>query len=105
MYRIEGLRNTLGNRGYYDVNVPATANAPAIQKLLDSGAYLVGMTKLACFAAREEPTECADYQALYNPRGDGYQSPAGSSSGSAAAIVSYDFLDFTIGSDSKFLYQ
>jgi Asp-tRNA(Asn)/Glu-tRNA(Gln) amidotransferase A subunit family amidase len=104
MYRIEGLRNMLGNRGYYDVNVPATANAPAIQRLLDSGAYLVGTTKLACFAAREEPPECADYQAPYNPRGDGYQSPAGSSSGSAAAIASYDFLDFTIGSDSKFLY-
>ncbi|KAI9834946.1 MAG: hypothetical protein M1819_002669 [Sarea resinae] len=99
MYRIEGLRTTLGNRGYYDVNVPATANAPAIQRLLDSGAYLVGTTKLACFAAREEPTECVDYQAPYNPRGDGYQSPAGSSSGSAAAIASYDFLDFTIGSD------
>ncbi|KAI9767312.1 MAG: hypothetical protein M1840_005721 [Geoglossum simile] len=103
MYRIKGLRNTLGNRGYYDVNVPATANVPAIQRLLDSGAYLVGTTRLACFAAREEPTECADYQAPYNPRGDGYQSPSGSSSGSAAAIASYDFLDFTVGSDSKFL--
>ncbi|KAG9230420.1 hypothetical protein BJ875DRAFT_499140 [Amylocarpus encephaloides] len=101
MYRIEGLQNTLGSRSYYHVNVPATANAPAIQRLLDSGAYLVGTTKLACFAAREEPTECADYQAPYNPRGDGSQSPAGSSSGSAAATASYDFLDFTIGSDSR----
>ena len=28
-------------------------------------------------------------------------SPVGSSSGSAAAIASYEWLDFTIGSDSK----
>lgn len=103
MYRIKGLRNTLGNRAFYDVNEPATVTSPAIQRLLDSGAYLVGMTKLACFAGREEPTESVDYQAPYNPRGDGYQSPAGSSSGSAAAIASYEFLDFAIGSDSKFV--
>lgn len=75
----------------------------AIQSLLDKGSYLVGMTKLACLAARGEPTESVDYRATFNSPGDGYQSPAGSSSGSAAAISSYDFLDFTITTDSKLL--
>ncbi|KAK0102662.1 hypothetical protein ONS95_006266 [Cadophora gregata] len=100
MYRVNGLRNTLGNRAYYDVNCPAITTAAAVQKLLDQGAFLVGLTKLACFAAREEPAESVDFQAPFNPRADGYQSPAGSSSGSAAAISSYDFLDFTIGTDT-----
>lgn len=103
IYRIEGLKNTLCSRAYYDIDEPAENTAPMIQLLIDSGAYLVGLNKLACLIAREEPSECVDYQAPFNPRGDGYQSPAGSSNGSAAAIASYDFLDFTIGSDSKYV--
>jgi len=50
--------------------------------------------------SREDPVEAVDFQAPWNPRGDGYQSPVGSSSGSAAGIASYDWLDVTIGSDS-----
>lgn len=65
------------------------------------GAVIVGTTKLASFAATEEPVECVDYQAPWNPRADAYQSPAGSSSGSGAAIGAYDWLDIAIGSDSK----
>ena len=68
--------------------------------MVDAGAILVGTTKLASFAATEEPTQYIDYQAPWNPRADGYQSPAGSSSGSGAAIGAYDWLDIAIGSDS-----
>ncbi|KAL8683875.1 MAG: hypothetical protein Q9186_000218 [Xanthomendoza sp. 1 TL-2023] len=74
----------------------------AIQRLIDAGVEVLGKSKLTSFAAREEPTESVDYQAPFNPRGDGYQSPAGSSSRSAAAVSSYDWLDFAIGSDSRF---
>ena len=49
---------------------------------------------------KEEPTEAIDFPAPFNPRGDGYQSPAGSSSGSASAIAAYDWLDFAIGTDT-----
>lgn len=49
---------------------------------------------------KEEPTEATDYHAPFNPRADGYQSPAGSSSGSAAAVATYDWLDFAIGTDT-----
>jgi len=80
---------------------PATKSAGCIKLLTQAGANIVGITKLASFAATEEPLECIDFQAPWNPRADGYQSPAGSSSGSGAAIAAYLWLDIAIGSDSK----
>jgi Asp-tRNA(Asn)/Glu-tRNA(Gln) amidotransferase A subunit family amidase len=59
------------------------------------------MAKLSSFAGREEPMEAIDYQSPLNPRGDGYQYPAGNSSGSAAAVAGYDFVDIALGSDSE----
>ena len=53
--------------------------------------------------SREEPKEATDKQAPFNPGGDGFQLPAGSSSGSAAAIASYGWLDIAIGTDCKIL--
>jgi Asp-tRNA(Asn)/Glu-tRNA(Gln) amidotransferase A subunit family amidase len=41
----------------------------------------------------EEPTP-------FNPRGDGFQQPSSSSSGSAAGCAAYSWLDFTIGTDT-----
>ncbi|KAF5622384.1 amidase signature domain protein [Fusarium tjaetaba] len=46
-------------------------------------------------------TDAVDYPTAFNPRGDGYQSPAGSSSGSAAAVAAYDWLDCAIGTDTS----
>ena len=51
----------------------------------------------------EHPTQSVDYQAQFNPRGDGYLITGGSSGGSAAAIAAYDWLDLAICSDSKFV--
>ena len=42
----------------------------------------------------------SDYIAPFNPRGDGYQKPSSSSTGSAVACARYDWLDFTIGTDT-----
>ncbi|KAJ4402242.1 hypothetical protein N0V85_005352 [Neurospora sp. IMI 360204] len=53
------------------------------------------------FANWEEPIEYVDYQAPWNPRGDQYQSMGGSSSGSAAAVAAYDWLDIAIGTDRQ----
>lgn len=61
----------------------------------------MGLTKLSYIIAREEPTDAVDFQTAFNPRGDGYQSPAGSSSGSAVAVASYDWLDCDIGTDTS----
>jgi Asp-tRNA(Asn)/Glu-tRNA(Gln) amidotransferase A subunit family amidase len=100
-FHIKGLRTSLCNQAYFETYDPQTATASCIAMLVDHGAHLVGTTKLAAFAATEEPLECIDYQAPWNPRGDGYQSPAGSSSGSGVAVASYDWLDISIGSDSE----
>lgn len=101
IFQIEGIRTSLCNRAYYELYPPATKTAACIEVLRHLGASIVGTTKLASFAATEEPIECVDFQAPWNPRADGYQSPAGSSSGSGAAIASYPWLDIAIGSDSK----
>ena len=42
-----------------------------------------------------------DYHCPFNPRGEGYFTASGSSTGSAAGIAAYDWLDITIGTDSE----
>jgi len=101
MYHLNGLRTSVCNRAYHDLYPPQSETAECVRTLLSLGAIVVGKTHLSSFAWKEEPTECVEYLAPFNPRGDGYQSPAGSSSGSGAAIASYDWLDFTLGTDSK----
>jgi Asp-tRNA(Asn)/Glu-tRNA(Gln) amidotransferase A subunit family amidase len=56
---------------------------------------------MSMFLSREEPAEAIDVQTAWNPRGDGYQGPGGSSSGSAAAVARYEWLDVALGTDSK----
>ena len=65
--------------------------------MVDAGAIIVGKTKTWQFASG---AYWQDYSEPFNPRGDGYQSPSGSSSGSGAAIASYPWLDLTLGSDT-----
>ena len=101
IFELEGLHASAADRAYYDLSRTATITAPSIQKLLDKGAHLVGTLKLGSLIAREEPTEAIDWHAPFNPRADGYQSAWSSSSGSGAAIAAYDWLDFTLATDSK----
>ena len=75
---------------------------PPVQTLLDQGASLLGKTKLCSFLSREEPSESVDFQTAWNPRGDGHQGPGGSSSGSAAAVAAYPWVDIAMGTDSEF---
>ena len=75
LFNIKGLRPTVGCRAYYAVADPATTTATALTKLIDLGANLLGTLKLGSLITKEEPSEAADYQAPFNPRGDGYQSP------------------------------
>ena len=100
-FQIRHIRTSACNRAYYELYPPAQRTAICIQSLYDAGATIVGTTKLASFAATEEPMECIDWPAPFNPRADGYQSPAGSSSGSGVAAAAYEWLDITIGSDSE----
>ncbi|KAK3392427.1 amidase signature domain-containing protein [Sordaria brevicollis] len=97
---LHGTKTSQGSRAFYDTYEACTANAPCMQKLIDKGAIILGKTKMNSFANWEEPMEYVDYQAPWNPRGDQYQSTGGSSSGSAAAVAAYDWLDIAIGTDT-----
>ncbi|AEO67441.1 uncharacterized protein THITE_2049603 [Thermothielavioides terrestris NRRL 8126] len=101
LYRMKGLKTSLNNRAYYDFSEPADSTAAVISSLARDGAHILGMTKLSSMIAREEPLDAVDFHTAFNPRGDGYQSPAGSSSGSAAAVAAYDWVDCGIGSDTS----
>lgn len=99
MFDIKGFKTTLCNRAWTEYQSPKTETAPSIQRLQDLGACIVGKTRLNAMVVREETMECVEFLAPYNPRGDGYQTSSGSSSGSCAALGAYPWIDFTIGSD------
>lgn len=100
---IAGHKTTLCNRAWTDFYPVKSKNAACIQVLIDAGAIIVGKVKLQAMIMREEPLECVEFTAPFNPRADGYQVPSGSSHASAAGIASYDWLDFSIGSDSVYI--
>ena len=84
---------------------PARAeSAQVVQHCLALGFVIVGKLKSTQFADSEWPTcDWIDYHAPFNPCGDGYLTTSGSSAGSAAAIASYPWLDFSLGTDSKWV--
>ena len=101
IFDIAGLKTGLGSRAYTELYGPAINTAPSIQKLLNAGAELVSMSKMCSMVLKASPTQCVDVSAPFNPRGDGYLSPSGGSSGQAAAVATYPWLDFAIGSDCE----
>ncbi|KAK5175579.1 uncharacterized protein LTR77_000718 [Saxophila tyrrhenica] len=101
IYDVAGVRTSNGNRAWYHLYPPATANALPVQRLVDAGAIIVGKMKTSQFANGEQATaDWVDYHSPFNPRGDGYQDPSSSSSGPGAAAGSYPWLDLTLGSDT-----
>jgi Asp-tRNA(Asn)/Glu-tRNA(Gln) amidotransferase A subunit family amidase len=101
IYNLKGVRTSGGNRAYRDLVNPAPESAAALQKLIDMGAVVIGKTKTTQFALGERPTaDYVDQLAPFNPRGDGYQHPQGSSAGSGAGLASYDWMDIATASDT-----
>nr|POE57829.1 cytochrome p450 3a40 [Quercus suber] len=98
---IAGIRTTAGCHAFFDLSRSSVMTAPAVQTLVDQSAVSLGTVKLGSLVTREEPTESVDYHAAFNPRGDGCQSAWSSSGRSGTAIAAYDWLDFTIASDSE----
>ncbi|SPN98678.1 related to amidase family protein [Cephalotrichum gorgonifer] len=78
----------------------ANATAPAIQRLVDLGAALIGKYKLAQFASGANPWDWVDEHYPFNPRGDGYLTCSASSSGGGCSVAAYEWLDNAIGSDT-----
>ncbi len=99
IYRLAGMKGSNGNRAWYSLYPASTYTGPAVQRLIDAGAQVVGLQKTSQFANGESATaDWVDYHAPFNPRGDGYQDPSSSSSGAGASVASYDWLDIAIGS-------
>lgn len=100
IFALAGIKTSLCNRAFHDLYPAEVKSAAAVAKLLSLGATVVGKTDMVSFALQEHPTQCIDYQMAFNPRADGYQIPGGSSSGGAAAIAAYDWLDLSVVTDS-----
>lgn len=101
IFHIQGTRTSCGNRAYYSLYPPANVTAPAVQKLVDAGAVVVGKMKTSQFANGEAATaDWVDYHSPFNARGDGYQDPSSSSAGPGAGIGAYSWLDLGLGSDT-----
>lgn len=104
-FRLRDITTSLCSRTFQQVYPsPPASNAEIIQALLRAGAHVIGKTHMTSFAMLEHPTQCVDYQASFNPRGDGYLIPGGSSSGGASAVASYDWVDVALVTDSKLLH-
>lgn len=102
IFDVRGLKTGLGSRAYTELYPPASQTAPAIQKLIEGGADLIGISKMCSMVLKAPPTQCIDVSAPFNPRGDGYLSPSGGSSGQAAAVATYEWVDFAVGSDCEY---
>ncbi|TGO23795.1 hypothetical protein BPAE_0121g00110 [Botrytis paeoniae] len=97
---LEGVKTTVCSKAYEALRDVSSTTAPSIQKLIDGGAVIIGKVKTTPFSSGMGPRDWVDYQAPFNPRGCGYLDTSCSSAGSGAALAGYEWLDFTIGSDS-----
>ncbi|KAI1423370.1 amidase signature domain-containing protein [Xylaria sp. FL1777] len=98
---LSGTVTTLGNKAYAELYDKQASSAEYLQRLIQQGAVILGKTKLCAFAGSElPPSQCIDYFAPWNPRGDRYQGPSGSSSGAAASVAGYSWLDISLCTDS-----
>ncbi|KAK4187671.1 amidase signature domain-containing protein [Podospora australis] len=101
IYRLAGVKGSNGNRAWYNLYPAANYTGPAVQRLIDAGAQIVGLQKTSQFANGESATaDWVDYHAPFNPRGDGYSDTSSSSAGAGASVAAYEWLDIALGSDT-----
>ena len=96
VFAIAGSRTGFGHPEWLRTHAEEAVTAPAVQRVLDAGAALVGKT-LTDEIAYSLTGENYHYGTPRNPR-DPARVPGGSSSGSAVAVAA-DLVDFTLGSD------
>ncbi len=56
IYHIKGVKTGAASRDFYKLYPARNASAPAVQKLIDLGAVIVGKVKTSQFANGENPT-------------------------------------------------
>ncbi|KAF7670921.1 hypothetical protein GT037_011049 [Alternaria burnsii] len=99
---LAGIVTGLGSRAYAELYGKKDVTSQYVSSLEKKGAVIVGKTKLSAFAGSEvPPNQCIDYFPPWNARGDGYQGPSGSSSGAAAVMGGYPWIDVSLCTDSK----
>lgn len=97
---LRGMRTSFGSKEWSEMHQAELATAPCIQKLIDAGAIIVGKVKTAEFAEGLNAQEWVQSVCPFNPRGDGEQEASSSSTGSAAAMAAYKWLDVSVGTDT-----
>ncbi|KAK8080932.1 hypothetical protein PG997_008750 [Apiospora hydei] len=97
---VAGLHTSNGSRCYRELYPPRTETAACVSRLLEAGAVMVGKMRCGQWCDGQDPVDRIEEPTPINPRGDGFQKPSGSSSGSAAGCASYPWLDFTVGTDT-----
>jgi len=97
LYHIAGHRTGFGHPTWLATHGPATRTASIVQRLLDSGASMVGKTQTDELAYSLNG-ENQHYGTPRNPRAPAHI-PGGSSSGSAVAVAG-GLVDFALGSDT-----
>lgn len=101
-FRLAGVKTTMTSRAFIELYSVDSETAAYVSMLMEMGAIIVGKTRMCSFAAGEEPTDqWIDFHCPFTPRGDAYQSPGSSSSGAAASLAGYPWLDYSIGTDSN----
>lgn len=99
---LKGVKTTCQSRSYERLYGACKKTAPIVSGLVSLGAVVLGKTKCTQFASSDQPTaDWVDYHCPWNPRGDGYLTPRGSSTGTSVALAGYDWIDIGIGSDSE----
>ena len=96
VFHVKGHRTGAGNPDWLRTHSAAETTAPAVQRLLDAGAHIVGKTHTDELAYSLNG-ENVHYGTPVNPNAVG-RIPGGSSSGSAAAVAG-GLVDFAIGTD------
>ena len=96
IFDIAGARTGFGNPTWLETHPPADVTAPAVQRLLDAGASMVGKT-LTDEMAYSLTGENIHYGTPLNPS-DPKRIPGGSSNGSASAVAA-KLVDFALGTD------
>jgi hypothetical protein len=104
LFHLANIKSALNDRSFLETYGPDAATATYIKNLIDLGATIVGKTKMTAFAGGERaPENWIDFHCPFNPRADGYQAPSGSTSGGAACLAGYEWLDLSMGTDSTII--
>ncbi|KAI0439741.1 amidase-like protein [Xylaria telfairii] len=101
LFHLKGVHTGCGNRAYRTLHGALDFSSSAVDSVLRLGGIIVGKTKTVEFGGSQEViADWCDYSYPFNSRADGYIAGTGSSTGSAASLAAYPWLDITLGTDA-----